>query len=215
MPFPTGTITLNQQCFKLDRANSGAMIDGFGNTGIKQSIYCVTPHNWRVDNTYRLMTNTVGINYSSRLSPWGFVFKHRPNVDLLNHIAVCDTRYQIDINHKINGLTVLDVICYNGSHQDLFGIWQEPAPRKRFTDTNPPYYLALVRVFEISTGYGYEHLTRPKAFEPHFILPNYSLTTNIIRPILNDIDFIALKTRLEKAIAPYQIGQSWLIYDTR
>lgn len=215
MPLPTGTITLNPQCFKLDRANSGAMINGFSNTGIKQAIYCVTPHNWRVDHTFRLMTNTNGIRYSRLLSPWGNVFKYRPNVSILNHIAICDTRYQININLRVQGLTVLDTMCYGGLYQDLFGIWSEPAPRKRFVETNPSYFLALVRVCEIQTHFGYEHLDNPKSFPPHNILPEYDLDTQIVKPIIKNSDFCTLKERLEIAIAPFLINKPILVYNTR
>lgn len=214
MPLPTGIIGLNSQCFKLDRANSGAMIDGFNN-GIKQSIYCVTPANWRINDTFRLMTNTSKIRYCNLLSTYGYVFKHRHNVETLNHIAICDTRYKIDIDRKINGLTVLDTICYGGLYSDLFGIWKKEAPYKRFKDTAEPYYLALIRVCEISTHFGYEHLDSPKSFPPHNIQPQYDLTTTIVRPIIPCNDFRVLKDRLEIAISPFQIGNANIIYNTR
>jgi len=218
-------INIDRTTFKFDRANAWAMIEGFKNNPnkpeeqIKQAIYCVisTERDRWQENIGRLFTYATSQNANQPLSRYGndLLIKHpksRNNNSFvnnsgypeLNYIAVCDTIYEIQ-----NDYALWNEICFSGEYENIFGIWLPEAPYNRFYDIEkdrpkrPPYFIVLLRVYQIDCSFNMEHLEGGESFNPHYIKNEYY--DDLANPILvdcliNDTDFKQLKDDLETAL---------------
>ena len=120
---------LKQECFKIDRVNGWAMLDGFDKNSkkIKQAIYCISNRAIWADRNFRLLTYSDDIPYENFLSPSiGIPLKNKysQNPDL-RYIAITDTLYEIKLD-----INLWKTLCSN----DIFDIWMPQAPIQRFED---------------------------------------------------------------------------------
>lgn len=223
---------LAEECFKIDQANSWAMIDGFptNNGKINQAIYCITNKEIWGHNQCRLITYDDTIPYRDKLSDIGKKLIQDKNWKYpeLRYIAITDTLYKI--NYEFPNLW--KELCSNG----IFDIWLPTAPKQRFVDffekkakkidhhekgvkkrfektsdklTDNDYFcgIALIRLYEIE-GNGFSkndfHYLKTNDFAPH--LDSNKLKVAIKQPIICKEEFFKIKYKLEGILQkPYLV----------
>jgi len=210
---------LKQECFKIDRVNGWAMLDGFDKNSkkIKQAIYCISNRAIWADRNFRLLTYSDDIPYENFLSPSiGIPLKNKysQNPDL-RYIAITDTLYEIKLD-----INLWKTLCSN----DIFDIWMPQAPIQRFEDylkkhiNQPTFFLAiaLIRIYEIE-GAGYTSYDLHQGygdFAPY--LEKDKLNVRIRKPVICKDKFLDIKSKLESVLvnSKFLIGNPIKVVNT-
>lgn len=183
---------LDKRCFKIDKGNAKAMIDGVPLNGekVNQAIWCDVKSNPfpMLITLNRSPSKFIMSDVGSKLNSESFSIP-------LKYIAIADKEYFIK-----NSIELWKELCSNG----IFNIWVPHAPFDRFEDakTNPSKYrIVLVRIFEINEEFTSEDIIHASDRIDHIISENRDIS--IRRPIINDNEFFKIKNKLEKTISPY------------
>lgn len=186
---------IDKRCFKIDRPNAYAMINGYRKNGTvnHQSIWCAVssyrypmlitlnrrPTKFKVSEQYRR------IDFESFVIP-------------LKYIANLDSEYFIR-----NDKRLWQRICNNG----LFDIWDPIAPYNRFNQSESypaEYRIQLLRIFEIKEEFHPNDINPVSDRIDH--LSNANRTVTIKNPIINDEDFRIIKTLLTESVSEFLYG---------
>lgn len=189
-------IELNKECFKIDSANAKAMIEGFDKDGrrIHQCIYCLTKN--------RKFPALITLDkYPTRfpLSVKGKQLNAEDYKMPFKYVALLEKQYFIK-----NDLKLWERVCNNG----LFDIWDPIAPSSRFAESHLPinnFRIVLLRIYEI------EEVFSEKNIKPHDRYPKIisnNLRVTLKRPIVNDEEFLRIKSLLETSIEEYELSPS-------
>lgn len=187
-------LTLSNVCFKIDRANAKAMIEGFiGNSQkIHQCIYCMSKNtdfpklitlNKTKDVTDRFPLSQIGLNMQS------------DNYSIpLQYIVQLVDKYYIK-----NDLNMWNEICTN----NLFDIWLPQAPYKRYQVKTyaKNFYIALLRVYKINEKISNNDINWGDRY--HSL--KQSIEVTIEKPIVDDGVFNKTKVLLEDTLQKIKI----------
>lgn len=191
-------LILNKRCFKIEKENAQAMIDGYDFNGkhIYQAIYCDVinkPFPMLITLNKHSSKFTLSEFGRQQLNPESFKIPYK-------YIAVYDSEYFI-----INDIQLWKNVCNNG----LFNIWSPYAPYKRFSESkkdSSEYRILLLRIYEIIEEFSEEEIYSPSNRIDHLIAENRKVT--IKAPLIDDISFLKIKTLLQKSVEPYRIQVS-------
>jgi len=186
-------VILNRRCFKIDKANAKAIIDGFVRDGIKehQSIYCFTremqhPELITLDKgVTRFTLSTIGeaLNSENYSIPYRYVAE------------------MIEVFHVSYESKIWEELCHNG----LFDIWDPIAPYLRFRESkrNPEKFsIGLFRVYEIEEEFSEAEIEKG---DRHHMLKRRDLAVTCRRPLLKDAEFEKIHALLKSVAVKYLI----------
>jgi hypothetical protein len=184
---------LNKTCFKIDKPNAYAMIRGLQKDGkhIRQSIWLAVSGN--VDDFPKLITLQKKTKF--KLSPKGKELNAKDFIIPYKYIAKLDSEYFIK-----NDPALWKTICSNG----LFDIWDPSQPYRRFNESKSPeskFRIQLLRIYEIDHELDIiessHDMNPPKLKSP---IPDVK---EKLPPVISDEEFVKLKDKLERSVAPY------------
>lgn len=184
--------TLDKRCFKIDKGNAKAMIEGVSaqNKKFYQTIWCdvkTLPFPMLI-TLNRSPSKFTMSNIGNRLNPEDFSMP-------LSYIAIGVKEYFIK-----NTIELWNNLCTN----ELFDIWEPQAPFERFENakTDPSKYrIILLRIFEIKEKFEDKDIYHASSRIDHLLTNNREVT--IRKPIISDSDFGKIKDRLETSVKPY------------
>ncbi|OQA01813.1 MAG: hypothetical protein BWY69_01257 [Planctomycetes bacterium ADurb.Bin401] len=189
---------LNKTCFKIDKPNAKAMIDGFWKDGklYRQSIWLAVK-NW--------------LTVKDRVSPPLLTFNRTPTRFYLSRIGeemdaencVIPFKYIAELDREYfvkNEIPLWKTVCSNG----LFDIWDSEAPYKRFalSKSDPAKFrIQLLRIYEIDHEFNYDDIRNvsPRIDK----LKSLNQKVKKIDPVISCQEFRNLKELLEHSVAPY------------
>ena len=185
-------VGISLDCFKIDKTNAKAMIDGFIKDGklINQAIYC--------DVEKKRFPKLITLNKGQSKYSMSKIGRdlHPNSFKLpLKYIAVLDSQYFIRNNNKL-----WETICSNG----LFDVWLPESPYKRFDNCGSypsDYRIILLRVYEIHEAFRDDEIIMKGARVHHVTRENRFVT--IKRPVVSEKEFSAIKSLLKSSIKDY------------
>lgn len=172
-------------CFKIEKENAKAMIEGFKKDDkiIHQCIYCFGRHMpagliITNKNPSRFPLSRIGRNLDA--DEYTIDYKY---------VAHVVAHYPI-----INTIELWDELCSNG----LFDIWNPSAPFLKYNENIDPskFTITLLRVYELETTVP-EDLVTVNARNASLSKP---LMLKIKRPVISDSEFNQIKDKLEASI---------------
>ncbi len=185
-------ILLDKRCFKIDRTNAKAMLEGFFKNGkkVRQSIYCdvrAKPFPMLL-TLHRTKTRFMRSDLGDSLKPDDFSIPFKFIVDL-------DSEYFIK-----NEIRLWEILCHNS----LFDVWDPRAPFSRFGEakTDPSKYrILLLRLYETYEEYHQSDVIHVNNIDDELIAANKKVT--IKKPIIPNEEFQKIKKLLKKSVAKY------------
>jgi hypothetical protein len=182
-------LMLNSCCFKIDKANAKAMIEGFYKEDklIHQCIYCLARN-----KPFPLLITIEKSPTRFELSNIGKTLDADYFTMHYKYVAVLEKEYFIK-----NNPDTWEKICNNG----LFDIWYPIAPFTRFNEakTDPNQFrLALLRIYEINEEFSSEEIDQRGA--RFHILNRNDLKVTTKKPVINDEEFERIKKLLEESL---------------
>ncbi len=187
-------VTLSRRCFKTDKQNAKAMIEGFSKNGKKlhQAIYCDV-----ADKPFPML---ITLNRSAtrfKLSEVGLSL-HAEDYNIpLKYIALLDNQYFIK-----NEIQLWEKLCNNG----LFDIWFPASPFIRFEESKKQskyYRLFLLRLYEINEEFDNKEVVPVSDRIDH--IKRNDLRVILKKPIVNDYEFKKIKELLENSVKEHQL----------
>lgn len=186
-------VVLSDSCFKIDKTNAKAMIEGFPKDGKlrHQAIWC--------DIAEKPLPMLITLNiwpsqYKRDESETGKGLKSNSFSIPYKYIAKVQEQYFI-----VNDMRLWETICKNG----LFDIWQPIAPFKRYDEleTKPSKYrILLLRIYEIWEEFDPREIKRSRKDT----LKATDRSVTIKKPVIDDVEFMRIKSLLEHSIRDYQ-----------
>jgi hypothetical protein len=185
---------IDKRCFKIDRPNAFAMINGYRKNGKinRQSIWCAVsdfPFPMLITlNRSRTPFKVNALHSSKDLEQFSIPSKY---------IASLDSQYVIK-----NDINLWKRVCDNG----LFDIWDPIAPFSRFDQckSDPKKFkIQLLRVFEISEEFGESDVIAVSSRVDHLMSTRRSIT--IKQPVVTDEEFRQTKSLLKKSISEFML----------
>lgn len=185
-------IELAKGCFKIDSANAKAMIEGFrkDNKVIHQCIYCLAEN--------KKFPALITLDKTPTKFPLSVIGEQLGAEDYkmqLNYVALLEGEYFIRYNSYI-----WEEVCNNG----LFDIWTPDAPYKRFAEARKPqdkFRIILLRIYEIEEAFDEEDVERS---DRHSKITRDNLMVKLKRPVVDDKEFLRIKSLLETSIKKYE-----------
>lgn len=183
---------IDRRCFKIDRPNAYAMINGYKKNGKinRQSIWCAV-----ADYPFPML---ITLNRKPTKYKVSEFYRHR-NLEEFSipyrYIAYLDSEYFIR-----NDLRLWQSICCNG----LFDIWDPTAPYSRFdkSDSHPSKYrIQLLRIFEINEEFHKSNIIFSSDRIDH--LNTAKRTVTIKQPVINDEEFLIIKSLIKESVSEF------------
>jgi len=186
---------LHERCFKIDKTNAKAMIDGYLRNGKlnRQAIWCAVrdapfPMLITLNRTrtkYRLSKIGKSITFDDYSIPYKYVADLDPGDE-----------YFIKNDHKL-----WDTVCKNG----LFDVWEPDAPYKRFADSRSDqtkFRIQLIRIWQIKEEFSEDEIMPANPWIDHLISCDRSVTPE--KPILTDTEFKKIKSKLISSVKDFR-----------
>lgn len=185
-------ITINKRCFKIDRTNAKAMIEGFikNNKVIHQTVYCDV-----VKKPFPMLITLNKRPTKFEMSEIGLALDPESFSTPYNYVAFLEEEYFIK-----NEMLLWEEICKNG----LFDVWVASAPHKRFEECNSDpskFRILLLRIYEIREEFSRGVIKSVSDRIDH--ISSHNLMVTIKRPIITDREFAGIKDLLERSIAGF------------
>lgn len=185
-------IEINSTCFKIDKYNAYAMINGYKGDGVIRHTAI-----WVASQTNNCLPALITLSQSKRfkISDLG----KRLNAEDLKlpykYVATLEKEYFIK-----NDIEMWNTLCSNG----LFDIWAPESPYKRLDNAKSKpsdFRILLLRIYEIDREYSAcevgpagDHYDKLKTHDNHVTL---------LRPVIADAEFKEIKNLLEQSVTPY------------
>jgi hypothetical protein len=185
---------IDKRCFKIDRPNAFAMINGFYKDGSlnRQSIWCEvrakpfpmlitlnrTPTRFKVSELYK----------RQNLEEFSIPYRY---------IADLDSEYFIK-----NDMRLWQRVCGNG----LFDIWDPIAPYSRFAECNSDpssYRIQLLRIFEINEEFDDADIIPANSRIDHLTTTNRNVTKK--QAVIPDEEFLRLRSLLKESVSEFMV----------
>ncbi len=196
-------VKLGKRCFKLEKSNAKAMINGFEKEGkiIHQAIYCGVSEG----ENYRLIILQRCKNKNYKLSPIGESFNSDSFSIPKKYIAELIKTYGIE--DVVENLEFWKEVCSNG----LFDIWDHiRGPHERYTNPNicqsnkSNFVIQLFRIWEIGKVLQTYESGHNGRFED---LIEEDIVIDLIKPVIDNEEFQKIKELLEKTLEEYKQGK--------
>lgn len=190
---------LNKRCFKIDKTNAKAMIDGYLKNGMRvhQSIWCAVdeiPFPALV-TLNRTKTKFPMSREGEQLHPDFYTIPYK-------YIAKLPRpHFQYFIKNDMN---LWEILCSNG----LFDVWIADAPYMRFANSKSPrssFRIQLVRIYEINEVFRESDIRHVSDRIDHLCAANTEVT--IKRPVISDEEFERMRNHLEESVAEFLISE--------
>jgi len=184
---------IDRICFKLDKPNAKALIEGFLKDGkvIRQAIYCLVRE--------KKLPMLITLNRTKTKFPLSRIGeKLNDDITPIKYKYVANIVQEYFIENKIELWTE---ICNN----DLFDIWEPIAPYNRFKQakTDPSKFrIGLIRIYEIEE----EFLKSDISFVSDIsdsIKDMSKQHVTIKKPLIDDITFNKIKESLEETLKKF------------
>lgn len=186
---------LQQCCFKIDKANAKAMIEGVPAGNGKVVHQCI----WldvKTKSFPMLVTlNKAPSRFEPNLSPTGILLNSSDYHIDNRYIAFLEAEFFVK-----NDMALWETVCNNG----LFNIWSPEAPYLRFSNcksAEDKFRICLVRLYEIFESYGPDDIFAATHRIDHLISSSRNVT--IKRPILDDEQFEDTRKLVFDCLSPY------------
>ena len=191
---------IDRICFKLDKPNAKALIEGFLKDGkvIHQAIYCFVqkkkfPMLITLNRTKtRFPLSKIGEKLNDDTSP----IKYK-------YVAEVVKEYLFREYFIENKIELWTEICNNG----LFDIWEPIAPYNRFKQakTDPSKFrIGLIRIYEIEEEFFESDISfKSDRFDLIKERSNANLHVTIKKPLIDDITFNKIKELLEETLKKF------------
>jgi len=187
------------KCFKVERENAKAMVEGFNKAGKRHhlSIYCSTNKSLFYDKRL-LLTNKGPLRKEYPLSEIGEQLDAWDYEPEYKYVVSC-----IDVFEIKNVMTLWNRLCSN----DVFDIWKPEAPFNRFDlphiTQSLRYYIKLIRLYELDEPVSIDRVKLKKddgswIRHPRILRPFPKI--NIKNPIISNDEIQEIKNRLITAI---------------
>lgn len=185
---------IDKRCFKIDRPNAFAMINGYRKNGKtnRQSVWCAVsdfPFPMLITlNRSRTPFKVNKLHSSKNLEEFSIPYKY---------VASLDSQYVIK-----NDINLWEKICDNG----LFDMWDPIAPFSRFEQckSDPKKHkIQLLRIFEINEEFGDADVIAVSSRVDHLMPTKRSIT--IKQPVIADEEFRQIKSLLEESISGFML----------
>jgi len=187
-------IILHKRCFKIDKTNAKAMIEGYSKNGqhIRQAIWCDVH-----DKPFPML---ITLNRTDTKFPMSLIGQQL-NPELFSipykYVAVLDSEYFIK-----NNIGLWETLCTNG----LFDIWKPIAPYARFikAKTRPnKFRICLLRLYEIQEQFSASQILNQNPWIDHLAANNYKVTLE--EPIIANEEFMRIKELLQDTVQKHLI----------
>lgn len=186
---------LERKCFKIDRPNAKAMIQGFVKNGrrCRQSIWL----------SVRDLPSPALITYQRARTPYqlsglGEKMNAEEFTAPLKYVAILAAEFFIR-----NDIQLWTTLCSNG----LFDIWHPNAPHSRFAAAKSKpakFRIQLLRILEIEQEYSSSQIDHASSRIDR--IRSSSLEVSVRRTLLTDSEFFRLTKLLEKSVNNYLIS---------
>ena len=187
-----GEITLNKRCFKMEKENAKAMIDGVVDYDKvwHQSMYLgVKSKDFPMLITLNRSKTSLKLSeLGKNLNADGYKIQNR-------YVALLDSEYFVR-----NEYSMWVELCKN----KIFDIWNPEAPYSLFqkSKSNPSEYrIYLLRIFVLEITLPDLAVRHISSYHDHVFLRDYHV--KLKRPIMADEDFNDYKIRLENILSKY------------
>ena len=182
---------LANSCFKVDKPNGKAMIEGFIKDGQKyrQSIWLAVR-----DGDFPSLLTLQRAATRFQVSSIGYAMSADDFALPMKYGVFLDCEYFVR-----NEMALWQTVCSNG----LFDIWLPDQPYLRFSNakSNPSKFrIQLLRVYEISPEVRAQDIKHASDRIDQLV---NSLEVNIVRPVIPDHLFDQLKVLLEESVSQY------------
>ena len=188
-------IELHQVCFKIDKANAKAMIEGVTTDDgslIRQSIWLdVKSKHFPM----LVSTNKSPSRFNRLLSASGISLQPEDYEPRLKYVADLDSEYFVR-----NEMGLWDILCKNG----LFNIWTPEAPYLRFAQAkvdSDKFRICLLRLYEIDREFVADDVIPVTNRIDHLKSTRKKVIT--IRPMISESDFGRLRNLLIHSVTPF------------
>jgi len=183
-------IVLNRRCFKIDKTNAKAMIEGFikNNRLIHQAIYCDV-----VKKPFPMLITLNRGPTKFEMSRIGLALDPESFSIPYSYVAFLKEEYFIK-----NEMSLWEEICKNG----LFDVWVPDAPYKRFQDCNSDpskFRIILLRIYEINEEFSKDDIRSVSDRIDH--ISSHNLMVTIKKAVISDGEFLEIKDLLERSIS--------------
>lgn len=184
--------TLDKMCFKIDKCNAMAMINGVtvNNRKLFQAIWCSVK-----DNPFPMLITLNRSKSKYKMSELGNSMKSDNFIMPLKYIAIAEKTYFIK-----NDIELWRKLCTNG----LFNTWVPESPYARFDKAKADpskHRISLIRVYEIEKGYTSKDIVHASSHIDHLMSDNKDVTVK--KAIVDDRHFSAIKSMLENTVKQY------------
>ncbi|HON91869.1 MAG TPA: hypothetical protein PLT20_02705 [Sedimentisphaerales bacterium] len=186
--------TLDDRCFKIDKTNAKAMINGYLRNGvlIRQAIWCAVK-----DAPFPMLITLNRTRTKFQMS--------RIGENLLSDDYIIPYKYIADVDPDDeyfirNDPRLWATVCNNG----LFDIWMPEAPYKRFADAKSDptkFRIQLIRIWQIQEEFA-EHQIRFGDHFDHLISCNKNVTPD--QPVITDTEFRRIRTLLISSVKDFR-----------
>lgn len=180
-------LTLNKSCFKIDKSNAKAIIDGFTKDGrlIHQCIYC-----WAANSKFPKLIIL-------KKSKSGYILSNMGE-SLHSDEYRISNKYVVDKIEEVfikNDMALWNELCSNG----LFDIWQAAEPYKFFID-HPKASLVLLRVYEIVGEVDGDDINKPISIVTNL---KKDIRVTIKKSVISDEEFQQVKDLFKTSVKDF------------
>ena len=181
---------LNRTCLKVDKPNAKAMVRGYRRKGrlCRTSIWLAVK-----DGKFPALLTTNRAPTRFKVSDTGEAMDAEKFDMPLKYIADLDWEYFVQ-----NKMSLWEDLCSNS----LFDIWRPSEPFRRFYEakSDPSQFrIQLLRIYEIDHAFRKRDIKHASSRIDWLDCP--TRTVKILRPVISDKQFSALKKRLERSVA--------------
>jgi hypothetical protein len=187
---------IGERCFKIDKPNAKAMIEGFWKNGkrYRQAIWLAV-----YDFPFPALITLQRARSPFQLSVTGRAMDAEEFMMPLRYAAVLAGEYFVD-----NVLPLWETLCRN----TLFDIWSPVAPYTRFAqaESHPSKYrIMLLRVYEIDHTFRSGDIEHASSRIDRLV--NLNRDVGVIAPVIPDDEFTALTKLLEESVSAYLLRE--------
>ncbi|MFH1718889.1 MAG: hypothetical protein ABIF19_16155 [Planctomycetota bacterium] len=184
---------LNKRCFKIDKTNAKAMIDGYLKNGalIRQAIWCAVK-----DALFPMLITLNRTRTKFRMSSIGESLRSDDYLIPYKYVADLDSEYPIKNDHRL-----WETVCSNG----LFDVWVPDAPYERFADAKSDrakFRIQLIRVWQIREEFAEDEIIHASDRIDHLNSSCDRMVTPI-KPVICDGEFERIKALLISSVKDF------------